>query len=327
MKGSQMDSFIQGLDRGLLHLEVRNYFDYVFAIFHCIKYFRHHKTQVVHCHLLKANLIGLSAAWILSVPERIYTRHHSTYHHRFSGKGVLLDRMINWLSTSIIAISRKTKMVLVEKENVPTFKVRLVPHGFDFKKMDQLALDRNGTQTEGHFPVIGVVSRFIEWKGVQYIIPAFKQLLKDYPKAMLLLIGGGGPYHHKIQDLLKQIPTGSFQVVGFEDNVYPLYKGMDVLVHVPIDPEIEAFGQIYIETSAMKVPSVFTLSGIAHEFVRDGENAWVVDYQNSKEITDAIRKILSDPEYAEKLGNQASFDIRKQFSVEQQANVLLDVYN
>lgn len=326
MKDSPMDRYLKSYGKEPLHLKISSYFTYLSAIFKCINHYRFHKTQVVHCHLLKANLIGLSAAWLGRISKRIYTRHHSTYHHQFSKKGVRLDQMINWLSTTIIAISNQTKKVLVERENVPSVKVRLIPHGFDFMQMDLLALHKKVTLTTGHFPVIGVVSRFIEWKGIQYIIPAYKELLNDYPKSQLLLIGGSGPYHEKIQHLLKQIPVDSFRIIEFEENLYPLYKEMDVFVHVPIDADIEAYGQIYVEASAMGIPSVFTLSGIAHEFVRNEENALQVAYQDSEAIHQAMLRLLSNKELAERLGSQAREDVLHRFDLSSQVELLLDSY-
>ena len=144
------------------------------------------------------------------------------------------------------------------------------------------------------FPVVGVISRFTEWKGVQYIIPAFKKLLSTYPNAVLLLFGADGDYKKEIVELLEALPEKNFRQVSFEKDVAAAYHVMDIFVHVPIDNHSEAFGQTYVEALAAGVPSVFTLSGIAPDFVVDQKNALVVPYKNSEAIYQAMLKILQE---------------------------------
>ncbi|HJZ97106.1 MAG TPA: glycosyltransferase, partial [Candidatus Solibacter sp.] len=69
----------------------------------------------------------------------------------------------------------------------------------------------------------------------------------------------------------------------------------DVLVHVPVRPDAEAFGLVYIEAMAAGVPLVVTKSGIALELVDHLRNAWVVDYGDTDQITRGVITLLSDP--------------------------------
>ena len=89
--------------------------------------------------------------------------------------------------------------------------------------------------------------------------------------------------------------------ISFEPNLFALYKLFDVFIHVPINKEIEAFGQTYVEALAASVPSVFTLSGIASEFVENKNNSLVVDYKNSEQIHDSIIQILVNKKLRETL--------------------------
>ena len=72
-----------------------------------------------------------------------------------------------------------------------------------------------------------------------------------------------------------RIPDRYTEIV-YETDMPALYKTFDVFVHVPVEPHFESFGQVYVEAMASGIPSVFTLAGAATEFVRDGENALVV---------------------------------------------------
>src|SRR6185295_19908794 len=89
-------------------------------------------------------------------------------------------------------------------------------------------------------------------------------------------------------------PEKSFIEIRFENNIFALYKLFDVFVHTPIDEYAEAFGQTYVEALASGVPAIFTLSGIACDFVQHEKNAWVVPYKDSGKIVTAMNALLND---------------------------------
>ncbi len=264
--------------------------------------------QIVHTHLLDANLIGLSAAKLLGIKKRIYTRHHSTFHHIYFPKSVKWDRITNSLATHVVAISENVKKVLVERENVPLGKISFIHHGFNLGGFSSVTDDeikqyklKYGIGSTNS-PVIGVIARYVKLKGIQYTIVAFKQLLVDFPDAKLVLANAVGPDKDYIKAILKkQLKPNQYIEILFEPNLFVLYKLFDVYVHVPINEHIEAFGQTYVEALAAGIPSVFSLSGVATEFIKDGENALVVNYENSSDIYTAIKKILEKADLKMKL--------------------------
>lgn len=258
------------------------------------------KPTIVHTHLFDANLIGLSAAKLLGIKKRIYTRHHSTYHHQYFPKAIKYDKLCNYLATDIVAISENVKNVLIKQENVNPNKIHLIHHGFDLEKFKnipkkEIVALKEKYNVKVNYPVIGVIARYIDWKGHFYVIKAFKKLLQTYPNAKLILANASGPYKTEIQQLLqKELKTEQYVEIPFEPNLFALYQLFNIFVHVPINSHIEAFGQTYVEALAAKIPSVFTLSGVANEFIQNQKNALVVDYRNSEAIYQAFIKLLTN---------------------------------
>lgn len=272
------------------------------------------KPHVVHTHLPLANWTGMPAAWLRRVPIRVYTRHHSVFNHNVSKRAVQMDKLINRMSTHIATISQVTTRVLTEMEGVPPNKLVPVPHGFDLSLFrhpvtNDVELLRQKLNPSDKHPVVGVISRFIELKGLQYLIPAYEKLLQHYPNALLLVAGGGGDYKEVVQGLLDKLPPDSWHSVGFVQDLASLYALMDVYAFVPIGPDRESFGQTYVEALAAGVPSVFTLAGVGHELIRDEQNALVVPYEDTDAIYHALLRLLEDKELTGRLVAQGQQDI------------------
>ncbi len=279
---------------------------YVSVLLGALLYLLQHKPQVIHCHMFDATLIGLTAGKLLGIKKRIYTRHHCTYNWEYNPKGIKYDRLINQLATKIVAISKNVYNILTSKENVNPSKITLIHHGFElgaFKILKENTINsiQKKYNQEDQSPVIGIIARWFQLKGIQYIIPAFKKLLIDYPEALLVLANANGPYKKEIEEALSELPENSYCIIPFENDLFALYQLFDVYVHTPINQSIEAFGQTYIEALASSIPSVFTLSGVAPEFIEHEQNALVVPFENSNAIYDAIKRLLEDESLRQKL--------------------------
>ncbi|MBI1768769.1 MAG: glycosyltransferase family 4 protein [Bacteroidetes bacterium] len=290
------------------------------------------KPRVVHTHLWRANLLGLTASWLLRIPKRIFTRHHATIHYDTYKSGLKWDRLCNFLATHIIAVSENVKKILVEYDKANSLKVKIIHHGFDLQYFESVEDARIATVRKKYgidsssSPVIGVIARYVEWKGIQYIIPAFAKLQKDFPQAHLILANAQGDYDHNIKGLLNTLPTGSFTEILFETDLAALYKIFDTYVHVPINATAEAFGQTYVEALASGVPSVFTLSGIARDFITDGYNAKVVDFQNTDQIYLALSKILTHLSEKNKLIANGRKSVNERFPIKLMLEKLCNLY-
>ncbi|WOK05578.1 glycosyltransferase family 4 protein [Imperialibacter roseus] len=290
------------------------------------------RPRIIHTHLFEANLTGLFAGWIAGVPTRIHTRHHSIIHHQSFPGAVKWDKLCNWLSTHVVAPSQVIADVLTRDERLNSSKVQIVHHGFDLTSFNLVCEERVESVREKHnipkskLPVVGCIARYTEWKGVQFVILAFQKTLQKYPDALLVLCNARGDYASVITEHLSKLPSFAYREVLFEEDIEALYQCFNIFVHVPTGEKEEAFGQIYIEAMAAEIPSVLTISGIANEFVRHGENAFVVDYKDEKAIAEAVDFLLSNPKQAKKLASNARKDVNSKFSIESMNLQLMKLY-
>lgn len=288
------------------------------------------KPHAVHCHLWRAMILGLPAAYLARIKKRVFTRHHAMIHYHEFPKGRKWDRLCNWLATDIIAISQNVKQIVVDLDKGSAKKITIIHHGFMLDYFNPVGEERltaiqKKYQITGKKPVIGVISRYLELKGIQFIIPAFQELLKQYHDAHLILANARGEFQQQVQLMLKELPFTSYTEIPFEADLAALYQLFDVFVHVPLDGQREAFGQTYVEALAFGVPSVFTLSGVAPEFIKHEENALVVPFSDSASIYQAVLRILQDNNLRMKLIERGKTSAQE-FPIEKMVSQLNQLY-
>ena len=321
-------------ERGVPHypVPVRGKSDLIRAWAIVFSILKKEKPDAVHTHLYHANLIGLSAAWLLRIRKRIHTRHHGSLHHRYFRRAVYIDKIVNALSSRIIVPCSNLRKIVVEWEGASEKKVHLIPHGFDLHyfhagEVMKVRLVRALHKIpDDAFPVVGVIARYTEWKGVQFIIPAFEELLHTYPGAHLILANAQGDYTNHIKSLLNDLPAGSFTEISFEPDLASLYRLFDLFIHAPVDEYCEAFGQTYVEALAAGVPAIFTLSGIACDFIQHQKNAWVVRHKNTNEIASAMIKLLGDPSLTANLVQSGRHSVGERFDIRGMTKKLEELY-
>lgn len=330
-KNSYSAEYIKNLNFTVFNIKFRNKLDLPLAFISISKILFNIKPDVVHCHLLHANILGLSSAKLLNIPTRIYTRHHSTFHHKYYSKGLLWDFISNYLATKIVSISPVVTNVLTNLEFVNKKKITYIPHGFKLNSFNNVDESRKNLFRKKHNLsenkiIIGVVSRFVDWKGLQYIVPAFSEVFYKNNNVHLLLMNAFGSYENEIYKLLKNLPNSSYTLVKFENDMPAAYACMNIFIHAPIDPDVEAFGQIYVEALASGIPSIFTLSGISTEFVKHEENALVVPYCDTLALKSAIQRLIIDDKLRLRLINNGPSDIIEKFSLIQMTKLLRVLY-
>jgi glycosyltransferase involved in cell wall biosynthesis len=328
---SQLERFLVATGINVIRIKYKSKYYLPIALIQLCLLFITQRPAIVHAHLFDATIIGLAAAWLTGVKKRIYTRHTSTFHHLYFPNAVKYDQLCNRMATHIVSISQATDKIL-EMEGAAQTKLRKIYHGFDFTVLTSITQERilRVKQTwsiPDCVPCIGVISRHVHWKGVQYIIPAFKEFTKTHPEACLVLVNAAGPFHPIILNLLKDLPSHNRILIPFEPDIAALYKLFDLYVHAPIDSTCEAFGQTYVEALALGVPSIFTLSGIALEFVEHKKNAWVVEFKDSNAILEGLVNLWEDPELRRTLIQNGRRDVFSRFEMNSMMDGLRKLYD
>lgn len=293
---------------------------------------REFRPEVVHTHLVLATLTGLMAARILDIPS-VYTRHFAVDHYREHPHAHLIDRVVNHLAGRVVAVSPAIARILQEVEGVDPARIHVIPHGlpdhfFRGPSPEQVETFRHRWRLQGRFPVVGLSARFVEWKGVEYALNAFREIRNIYPRSVLAIIDTGWtyPYARWIRRKIQQeFPEDSIRRIPFVEDIRVFLRSLDLLIHVPVHPYAESFGQIYLEAMAMKVPLVCTRSGIALDILEHGKSAWVVPFRDVRAIVQGICHLVEHPELRASLTEHA-YRIAQSFRMDRKVEAHLRLY-
>jgi glycosyltransferase involved in cell wall biosynthesis len=268
------------------------------------------RPQVVACLGQKATLIGFSAALGIRHTRRLYVRHHSTSHRETNNyRGLIYDRLSNRLADHIIATSQNILQVLCDMEGVCRDQVTVIPNGINLSDLAHPDAHRvvNVARRWGidsSKTTIGMISRLTEIKGWTHLIDNLATQLLHDPCLQLVIANAVGELREEIESSLAQVQN-QVVLIEFEPDVAALYATFDVFVHVPVSSTVEAFGLVYIESFAAGLPTVITMSGIAHEIAEDQVNCLVVPYRDGVATVSAINRLLSSEKERQRLGTAA----------------------
>lgn len=242
----------------------------IISIWRLSKVIRKEGIDIVIGHTPKGALIGLLAGVIAGVKSRVYFRHGIMYE---TSKGVkrfilrFIERFTGLIATQVICVSPSvlefsnenklsaiTKNVLLNKGTCNGINViKYNPLAIDHQYVNLLRSKYNFKPTD---KVIGFVGRLVNDKGINELITAWKEIIKQYDNVKLFLVG---PFEERdalsssMKDYIKNEPT--IQCTGLVNDTAPFYALMNIFI---LPSYREGFPTAVLEASAMELPVITT---------------------------------------------------------------------
>ncbi|GIP40851.1 hypothetical protein J31TS4_41310 [Paenibacillus sp. J31TS4] len=163
--------------------------------------------------------------------------------------------------------------------------------------------------------VVVFAGRIIPRKGLDVLIRALRLVRKKAPRVKLVVAGSAQSHAFKkrIQRLAIRsgVPTTFLGHLPHAKMRRAYWLG-DCFV-CPSQRH-EAFGLVNVEAMATGLPCIASRIGGIGEIIRNGHNGLLVNrYWKPESLAKRIRRLLEEPELAERLGKQAREDVLRQF--------------
>lgn len=191
---------------------------------------------------------------------------------------------------------------------------------------DEAKKTRDGLGVLPHDKIILGAGRFVDWKGFDNLINAYKILLDNGHQNIKLLLLGGGEEKDKLCALIKSLGIEKNVIMpGFVKDIRPYMWASDIFVLPSKEPE--PFGIVLIEAMASGLPSIATRAGGPIDIIEDGVNGCLVEINSCKEIADKIKTLLDDEEYRDRVAKSGIDMVAHKFSVEEIASRHIEIYD
>lgn len=172
--------------------------------------------------------------------------------------------------------------------------------------------------------------RLIERKGVDYLLRALPEVLKNHDTE--LVITGAGDQKPKLQALTDQLGLSDrVRFLGFvsTEELNQQYAECDVWVNPSVIDsrgDTEGLGVGSIEAYSHRKPVVASAVGGIPDTVRDGETGLLVPEKNEQALASAINSLLNDPTRRQRMGEAGLAFAKRRFDWDRLTDQLVMTY-
>jgi glycogen(starch) synthase len=265
---------------------------------------RNHEFDIIHVHDWMTIPAGIAAKRVSGKPLCVHI--HST---EFDRSGENTDKQLFRIEKEgleeadvILAVSKWTKTILINRYKIPSNRIRTVHNGILFKpKASTSALPSIGSH------VVTFLGRLTYQKGPLYFVEAAQKVLQKFPDAHFIVVGSGDLFPKVIERVAELKLSSRFHFTGFlkGENVDKIWSTSSVYVMPSVS---EPFGITPLEAIQAGVPVIVSNQSGVSEVM---PHAIKVDFWNTDELANAICNVLAYDSLALTLQKNAQEEIKK----------------
>jgi len=294
------------------------------------------RIDIVHAHLRPTDLWTALMAKGTGIPVVIYTKHE-TYHNRSIAVRLKEAIVYNKYVDCAIAISNATRRHMITYELISPFKIKIIHNPVKVKKFTPIIGLREKVRRELGIsletPVIGNVARFVPRKGIEYFIKTCALVKKEIPNSQFLLVGWGEE-EAKYRQMVKDMNLDDcFIFAVAKRNIPEFLSAMDIFLFTPIWGEslpivmLEAMaaGKAIVTTNIISNPELIA-NGVSGLLPTPDRWAMSVNSLEVKALSDAVIKLIKNPQIRKNFGKAARKKVVDNFSIERVVPKLENLY-
>ena len=282
------------------------------------------RPDVVHGHMIHANLVTRLARILVPRPRVISTMHNQDEGHQWRYYAYRLTDPLAHVTTTVsqIAVDEAVRRHAVRRTNL-----LLVPNGIrtdGYERDPELrATSRSSLDLDDRFTWLSV-GRLVEAKRHTDLLSAMGHVRQAAPDARLL-IAGAGPLRSALMDKIDELALGpNVSLLGLRSDVRALMQAADGFV---MSSAWEGLPMVLLEAAASSLPIVTTDVGGSRDVVKDGETGFLApDRQPDRLAEEMLRLMALTPEERQSMGERARQHVVTSFDLERIADRWEELY-
>ncbi len=288
--------------------------------------FRKERFDIVHTHTPKAGFLGRIAARLAGVPVVVHSSHG--FHTGIKIDPIVrmailsAEKVASYFCDMVTFLNKEDVEFAIKKRIVSPEKIKFLTYGIDIERFDISRFGQNFTHNKKkelgleNKRIIGMVGRFVGEKGYSDLFEAFKIVKAKEPDVALLLVAPPDKAKDDALDysILKDYGIEKDTVIlgskGEIDNMEEVYSLMDIFV---LPSYREGLPYSIMEASSSSKPVIATDIRGCRDSVENGVTGILVPLKNPGKLSDAIVRLLSNPDEMKKMAQAGRKKAEKDF--------------
>ncbi|MFC2149632.1 glycosyltransferase [Candidatus Auribacterota bacterium] len=275
---------------------------------------KQYKISILHTFLYHTNILGRIIGKTSGVPVVISTQRSTDEWRKFYH--VFFDKITAGMADVIISNSVAGKNRLVETEQIPQDKIRVVYNGIeiDAEKCAKIGMEiRAALGIAPETKVIGTVANLKPAKCLRYLISCIPHVMKEFPDIKVVIVGYG-PLRRNLERLAGALNVSDKVIfTGFQPDAVCYTASFDVFVL----PSIwEGTPVSLMEAMALGKGIIASGVGGVPELIRSGKDGVLIPPENIGELSQMIIKLIAEPQFCRILGQSARQRMLSDFPLE-----------
>jgi glycosyltransferase involved in cell wall biosynthesis len=272
------------------------------------------KPDVLHSHMVHANLMARALRLLVPLPVMIGTIHNI---HEAGRLWMTAYRLTNRLVDQMTIVSQAAADRFIREGIVPRGLLRVIPNGVDPEQFRNIPADarealRRSLGVEREFAWLAV-GRFEIAKDYPNMLRAFARVREQHPQAVLLLVGRGS-LQAETQELARTLGLGQgVRFLGVRQDVPELMSAADGYV---MSSAWEGMPMVLLEAAAAGLPIVATRVGGNQEVVKNEETGFLVPPRDPEALGRALLRLMGLTEaQRHTMGERGREHVRAQYGL------------
>jgi glycosyltransferase involved in cell wall biosynthesis len=257
------------------------------------RFARSWRPDIVHSHMVHANLLARALRFLAPVPALVSTIHNIDEGGRLR---MAAYRLTNGLVDHMTIVSEAAARRFVEDRIVPERLLRVIPNGVNTERYRAVPAEIR----ENLRRLLGLtdafvwlaVGRFETAKDYPNMLRAFARVRERRAEARLLLVGRGS-LQEETEALVRELGlTDAVRFLGVRGDIPEVMSAADGYV---LSSAWEGMPMVLLEAGAAGLPIVATRVGGNHEVVRDGVTGFLVPARDDGALGQGMLRLMELP--------------------------------
>lgn len=275
--------------------------------------------DIVHSHLLKADLVAALAS-VLSRPKTLLSSKHNDERALLNTLYSFVHGLITKRAARVIALSDHVGRFVKRHGRVEESKITRIYYGLDPDDFLGAVRDPDRARHELGIPegtpVLIMVARFAAQKDHACLLEAARRMRDEGRDFRLLLVGDDPFGDHRLRMEKRCGELGLEDLViftGVRSDVPDLLSLSDIFV---MPTRWEGLGLVFLEAMAFSLPVVSTRVSAVPEIVSHGETGTLVLPNDPRALKDALTELIENPEQARRYGRAGRERLASRFGLD-----------